>query len=77
MSFSTALGCSLTVGLGIETNFTIRFDFDSQACNSIRFRLRFDSISIILDISYNKWQFFSRESNLLNAVNYGSLVVAY
>jgi len=47
-----------------------QFDFDSQACNSIQYR-------IILDISYNKWQIFSRESNLLNAVNYGSLVVAY
>jgi len=55
----------LVLGLGIETNFTIRFNFD------------YDSISIILDISYNKWPFFSRESILLNAVNYGSLVVAY
>jgi len=27
--------------------------------------IRFDSISIILDNSYNKWPFFSRESNLL------------
>jgi len=32
------------VGLGIDTNFTIWFDFDSQACNSIRFWFWFDSI---------------------------------
>jgi len=36
---------TLNVGLGIDTNFTIRFDFDS--------------ILIIVDISYNKWQIFS------------------
>ncbi len=37
------------VGLVTDTNFTIQYDFASQACDSIRF----DSIiySIILDIS--------------------------
>jgi len=28
------------LGLGIDTNFTIRFDFDSQACSSIQFRFK-------------------------------------
>jgi len=49
----------------------IRLDFDSD---SIQYSIQL----IILDISSNKWQIFSRKSNLLtNAVNYGSLVVAY
>jgi len=31
-----------SLGLGIDTNFTIRFDFDSQACNSISNRFNID-----------------------------------
>jgi len=45
--------------------------FDSISIHklAIRFDFDFDSILIILDISYNKWQIFSGKSNLLtNAV---------
>jgi len=52
--------------------------FDSISIHKLAIRFDLDSILVILDISYNKWQNFSRKSNLLtNAVNYGSLVVAY
>lgn len=42
------------LGLGIDTDFTIQFDSDSQACDSIPLRL--NSISIILDMFHYQIQ---------------------
>lgn len=60
------------VGLGFDTDFTIQFDSDSQASDSIQFPIRFNSISIILDIYQVQYManFLKGKKLSTNAVKY-------
>lgn len=44
------------IGLGIDTNFTVRFDFDSHARDSILIRFNIDSFGHVSDTAHGKFQ---------------------